>query len=55
MCVNMEIVLKGGRGTIGKPKDILFEYHRAVVPFFEQLGQLDVSLPYSKRIQIKHL
>ena len=29
-------------------RDVLFEYHRAVVHFFEQLDQLKVCLPYSR-------
>jgi len=29
-------------------RDVLFEYHRAVVPFVEQLDQLEVCLPYSR-------
>ena len=26
-------------------RDVLFEYHWAVVPFYEQLDQLEVCLP----------
>ena len=29
-------------------RDVLFEYHWAVVPFVEQLDQLEVCLPYSR-------
>ena len=41
-------------------RDVLFEYHRAVFLFAEQLDQLEVCLPYSRihtggGIQIKHL
>ena len=29
-------------------RDVLFEYHRAVVPFVVQLDQLEVCLPNSR-------
>ena len=29
-------------------RDVLFEYHLAIVPFCEQLDQLEVCLPYSR-------
>ena len=32
--------------TLGR--EVLFEYHQTVVPFFEQLDHLEVCLPYSR-------
>ena len=32
--------------TLGR--EVLFEYHQAVVPFFEQLDHLEVCPPYSR-------
>ena len=49
MCVSSELgTAKHSLSVKTVFKDVLFEYHRTVVSFFEQLDQLEVCLPYSR-------